>query len=351
MVKVQSSESVAVSGHGSLVVAVVCGSDASREIITDVTVPTSLLGNSDGLNMLKRLEPTPTLRRMHVTPNYFRQHKRWNFAGCDLIWNLISDPDQNPRTLKVAETLLADLGVPVLNPPGRIPDTQRCRLPERVGDLEGWIIPKTLRLSRPTAERIRRQVEAADFRFPAILRQAGSHNGETVVLATSLDDLAPIHGDARQDYYLTEFVDVRRADGLYRKTRFFNVGDQTILRQHIISDDWLVHGRSSRRYMVEHEPLLDESRAMLTAGFDGLPDLVRQRLIALRERVNLDYCGLDCCILEDGRIVLFECNATMNFNPRFRNPAMQHNRAALPPMLSALARLIESRAIPARAGE
>src|SRR5262249_33099721 len=132
-------------------------------------------------------------------------------------------------------------------------------------------------------------------------------------------------------------------DGIYRKTRFFFVGDRIITRQHILHNDWLIHGRSARGFMTDRPEMLAESRAMLIDGFDALPGHTQAALHGIRQAIGLDYAGIDCCVDEAGRVVVFECNATMSFRPVFRNPATQHNRAALPRMLSALRRLIHAK--------
>jgi hypothetical protein len=324
-------------------VGVICGGDAAKAIVWDYDPNTRVDGNNDTLAMLGLLEPQIQVRRVFLSPAYFRQPRRYDFRKFDLVWNSISDEVQNPKILAIAQKLVAEAKLPTVNPPSLIPKTSRAETAKRLAGIDGVVAPKVLVLRNPSRERVGRQVEEAGFVFPAILRRTGTHNGEVVGIVDDLDGLEPIFGDRKHEYNLIEFVDVRRDDGLYRKTRFFFVGDQVITRQHIVSDDWSVHGKSSRRVMSSREDLLVESRAMLIDGFEALPDHVRTAVHAIRERMGLEYLGLDCCIRENGEIVVFECNATMNFNPFFRNPAMQHNRAALPRYLDAVRALVMAR--------
>lgn len=318
----------------------ICGNDATSSVVWDPNVSTNLVGNNDSFSMLKLLAPAIDFRRVHLTPNYFRQAARYDFTRYDLIWNAISDEVQNAKTLAIAAKLVAGTKLPVVNLPALIPRTSRIETARRLQGIDGAIVPKVLVLRNPTRERVSRQVDDAGFAFPAILRKTGTHNGEVVGIIKDIEGLETIFGDRRGEYNLIEFVDVRQSDDFYRKTRFFFVGDQVITRQHIISDDWLVHGRSSRRIIADHPELIDESRDKLVNGFASLPAATRQAVETIRQRVGLDYFGLDCCLLESGEIVVFECNATMNFNPSFRNPAMQHNRASWPRYMSAMRRLI-----------
>ena len=321
-------------------IGVLCGCDRNRDLVLDPLSRTHGVGNNDGLFMLRLVEPRLAISRLHITPKYFRQTRvRWNLNRADLIWNVISDIDQNPLTLDVARKMLETTKVPVINPPRLVSMTRRHDLPPRLAGLDGVHAPQCLLPKYPTRERVEKLLKEKDFRFPAILRRTGSHNGEVVGIIDSLDGLEPIFGDRKSEYYLIEFVDVRRGDGLYRKTRFFFVGDEIITRQHIVGDEWSVHGRSSRG-AADDDPRFVESAAMLIDGFEALPAATRAAVHAIRERIGLDYCGLDCCLMEDGTVVVFECNATMNFNPRFRNARTQHNRAALPRMVSALSKLV-----------
>lgn len=323
-------------------IGVICGSDAIHQIVRDQDVKTGAHGNNDSGGLLMRVEPGYLIRRLHLTPGYFRQPLRYNLK-LDLIWNTVSDEEQNPKVLAVAQKLIASTGLPVVNPPAMIPRTSRVETAKRLAGIDGVIAPKVLLLHNPTRERVGRLAESAGFRFPAIVRRTGTHAGEIVGIFPTLESLEPIFGDRKNDYFMIEYVDVRHSDGLYRKTRFFMIGDRVVTRQHIVSDQWLIHGRSGRGIMSQREDLLAESRTMLIDGFEALPSSLQATIHGIRERMGLDYIGLDCCLREDGRIVLFECNATMNFNPYFRNPAMQHNRAALPRYLDALQALVTAR--------
>jgi len=332
-----------VSATGIPTIGVVCGGDDAPHVVWDWGSKTGGVGNNDSMMMLKYLLPGVELRRMHLAPSYLRQSRRHNFSGCDLIWNAISDEIQNAKTLAIAQKLIAGQKAPVVNPPALIPRTSRVEIAKRLTGIDGVIAPKVLVLRNPTRERVERQVRDAGFVFPAILRQTGTHNGQVMGIVNDLDGLSQVFGDRKNQYNLIEFVDVRHRDGFYRKTRFFFVGDQIITRQHIISDQWSVHGRSSRRILADYPELVEEGRDKLINGFSALPEPMRVAVDAIRQRIGLDYFGLDCCLRDSGDLVVFECNATMNFRPIFANPATQHNRAALPRMVAALQRLIAAK--------
>ena len=65
---------------------------------------------------------------------------------------------------------------------------------------------------------------------------------------------------------------------------------------------------------------------------DGaFPPAIRQILSAVRERIALDFFGMDFGMAPDGRVLLFEANATMNFFARLPGPQFLYLRRCLPP--------------------
>ena len=243
----------------------------------------------------------------------------------------------------MAQKLTHGARPPLINAPKAVSRTRRDDVANNLANIENVRTPKVLLVKFPTLERITALVETRGFQFPAIVRQAGKHTGEILGIFESPAELSAIFGDRRHEYYLTEYVDIRRSDGLYRKTRFFFIGDQIVMRHHLVADQWSIHG-GDWAYMAEHESLMAESRSLMDGGFEALAPQTQAALQAIRVRIGLEFCGLDCCLMEDGSVVVFECNATMNFNPDlFDAPGTQHNRSCLPRALSAMRRLIEAK--------
>ena len=331
-------------------VGLLVGSDAARGHAFDPSLATHSLGTSDVIALVNLLDrETFDFNRLHLTRHYFRKPVQWDLRKFAVLWNLISDPDQNPETLDVADRLTRGFAGGVINPPRLVGRTRRHEVWRTLAGVPDVHAPKVLRLKYPSLERLKAAADAEGFRFPAIVRRTGTHGGEVVGVFERPEDVEGVYGDRRSEYYVTEFIDVRRADGLYRKTRFFFIGEAVVVRQHIVHDDWSIHGRASRQFMVAREDLLEESRRMLLGGYEALSPVTQRALHAIRETIGLDYMGLDAYVRPDGALVVFEANATMNFNPAFRNPHTQHNRAALPRALDAIRTLLLAKAAPAHA--
>ena len=335
---------------GPPAVGLLIGSDQARGHAFDPGLATHSHGTGDAIALINLLGRDEfEFNRLHVTRHYFKKGVRWDLRRFAVLWNLISDPDQNPETLDVVDRLTAGFPGGVINPGQRVRRTRRHEVWRALAGLPDVHAPKVLRLKYPSLERLKAAAAAENFRFPAIVRRTGTHSGEVVGVFGRPEDIEGVYGDRRSEYYVTEFVDVRRDDGLYRKTRFFFIGEAAVVRQHIVHDQWSIHGRASRDFMVARDDLLAESRAMLLGGYEALAPTTQRALHAVRQAIGLDWFGLDAYVRPDGGLVVFEANATMNFNPSFRNPHTQHNRAALPRALDALGKLLRAKAQPALA--
>ena len=63
-------------------------------------------------------------------------------------------------------------------------------------------------------------------------------------------------------------------------------------------------------------------------------------LAEVRERVDLDYFGIDFGIMPDGRLLLFEANATMNFFSLLPTDQFAYVRACVAPARAAFRELL-----------
>jgi hypothetical protein len=87
--------------------------------------------------------------------------------------------------------------------------------------------------------------------------------------------------------------------------------------------------------MADRQPLLDEEAHMFEKDEGAFRPAVAKVLEAVRDRMELDYFGMDFAILPDGRVVLFEANATMNFFPFLDDPKFAYVRRCLEPARAA----------------
>lgn len=308
------------------------GSDAETERLTAQRRQTHHKGTTDVMQLSGMLHQ---LKEFHVTRNYFRRPARFDLDKYDCLFNIVSDPDTNADTLRLMSRILRDYKGRVINDPTTIAGATRDAISRRLAGIPGVIAPLTIRLPFVNERSFRAAVAASGLALPVIAREVGTHNGRVLGLFDTLDALIPAL-QRRTRYYLTQFARYASGrDGHYRKYRFFFFGRCGVLRHLVISDRWNVHVSDRARLMHDRPALLDEERQAIANGMEGLAPIVRKGLEAIRQRVAIDYFGLDCSISDDGEITCFEATPAMSFFPRkedvlidYIGPAYQRGREA-----------------------
>jgi hypothetical protein len=298
-------------------VATLFGSDSQRTMATRDTHPEQYPGNNDFHRFIKALRETHLidLKLLAITPGYFRHDRRWDLDHFDVAYVCISDPDQNAKIIKVAQRMLSGDPIPVINHPKHTEQITRSNVASMLADMPGIAMPKAVRLSKPRPDVALDRIEREAMRFPLIMRAVGTQTGQTMRLCEDESALATALADAKGPQYLTEFHDFQSADGLYRKYRFFRIGREILLRHLIVSDNWCIHSADIVRFMIKAPELIAEEKAVYEEGIDTRFPGATEKIRWITERTKLEYVGLDCSFLSDGRLLVFELNSTMNFFP------------------------------------
>jgi len=314
---------------------IIGGDDADRVVRSGDRI--RLTGSSDLSKLLLDREP---YHRLHVTRNILRQGRIPDLTRYKCLLNLITEPEQNSRTLENLRKLLKNVPGKVLNRPEAVLRSSRDQVAKLLNGIEGMIVPTAVRLSPGKPANAARMLQNSGIAPPIILRQAGTHTGRIVGLFDSIEDtvaaLEPGH-----EHVATQFVDFASSDGLYRKFRVFFIGQHVILRHMIVSDHWNVHVKDRLRFMADHPQLIVEERELFESAEPFAP-AVREVFRQVRERMPLDFFGMDFGITGEGEVVLFEANATMSFFPLTPNldPQFEHLRNCLAPAQVAFRELL-----------
>jgi tetratricopeptide (TPR) repeat protein len=254
----------------------------------------------------------------------------------DLVFNTIADPDLGAPYFAEAAALCVRLARPVLNEPDGLPLTRRDRLRATLAGIPNLLVPDTIRLSRT-------DLAAATVDAPILVRPVGAHGGEAL---DRVDDAAALAAyllkTTGETFYRTPFVDFRSADGWYRKYRLIFVDRRPYPYHLAIGQHWKLH-----YWRIEHDiaPWMKDEEAAYLADwervFDGpLGDAAR----AIAQRLGLDYGGMDCGILPDGRIVLFEANANMLVHLNDPADGFPYKHQHVPQIFAAMGDLVLRRA-------
>jgi len=249
----------------------------------------------------------------------------------DVVFNVVGHSEESGPTLKLLEEWLPSLGAPALNDPARVQRLSRDGVAREFAGLEGAVVPMTRRVSR------------ANLRLDGahVIRPVGSQAGadfSKVETAAELDTyLAKTTGD---EFYLTPFVDYRRNDGHFRKYRIIFVGGVPYAHHLAISKNWMVHYYNALN--AQEQWIRDEEERFL-ADLAGVFDGPRARVLQeIARRVGLDYFGIDCSVLEDGRVLIFEIDPAMIVHLADSKEMYPYKYRYVPRIPAALERLIRS---------
>ena len=227
-----------------------------------------------------------------------------------VVVNLISDADQGAALLPLAADLAVRLGKPIVNDPLKIGRTTRDAIAELLQGIPGCRVPKISRLKAGT-DLAAAALQGLFAASPSVLvRPAGTHGGDDFERIEGAAELEALLAQRRGcDHYLIEYIDYRSADGYFRKYRFIFVNGEILPYHLAIADGWKVHHDSTD--MADHPWMQREEEAFLgdPAGvFNPSHYLI---LREIRQRIGLDYFGIDCGLDVSGNLVVFEANASM----------------------------------------
>lgn len=313
----------------------IVGADRDEEIVQQGS-KFRVRGSTDIYKLLGTGEP---YHRLQITRQLLRQKRRPDLTPYRCLVNLITEPEQNDQVLDNLRKLLRGANGKVINRPEAVLRSTRDQVAKRLEGIDGLIVPRVIRIKSPKPEQAVQSIERAGLRLPVILRKAGTHTGRIVGLFDKIDDLRDAFG-GEGDHLATEFVDFRSADGLYRKYRVFFIGERMIFRHELVSDHWNVHGKDRDRFMIDRPDLVDEEIALLATPEGAFSPAIKEVLKAVRERMDLDFFGMDFAIMDDGDLLLFEANATMNFYSTLPGPQFDYLQRVMPPARAAFRKLL-----------
>ena len=176
--------------------------------------------------------------------------------------------------------------------------------------------------------------------WPLIARPIGTHAGQGMEKLDCAREVTAFLAERPEEaFYVSPFVDYSSGDGLFRKQRIAFIGGKAYPSHFAVSKHWMVHYLSAE---MTDRPERRAAEAAWMAAFDA-DFAVRHAAAfeALGRRLGLDYFGIDCAELPDGRLLVFEADVAMivhDLDPvdvfPYKKPAMQKLFAAFQAMLA-----------------
>ncbi|MGV8985640.1 MAG: ATP-grasp domain-containing protein [Cypionkella sp.] len=257
----------------------------------------------------------------------------------DVAFMAVGEGPENAEVLANLTRLLRHFPGPIFNnAPNLIAHLSRDRVSEMLSDIPGVLCPQTRRISRSML--IAAERSGRFFDYPAVLRRVGSHAGHGLAKINDAEDLrAFLSVNPEEEFYLAPFIDYRNADGMYEKSRVVLIKGKPYASHMACSRHWMVHYLNAE---METNPSRRASEAAWMESFDaGFAQRQAKALEAVSQAVGLDYFGIDCAELPDGKLLVFELDVAMIVHDMdnealfpYKKPAMRKLFAAFVAALS-----------------
>lgn len=263
----------------------------------------------------------------------------------DIVFNAIGDADRCALALAATNSILARTHAPVINHPSAVLATGRAANAERLGRLTDVVTARFAMFPRWLLERTNpvHALTASGFSWPLLLRVPGYHTGEHFIKVDEPENvpasLAALPGSA---VIAIEYLDTRSEDGNFRKYRMIAVDGELYPLHAAVSRDWKVHYFSAD--MEQHAGHRAEDAAFLEDPRGVLGSRAYAALRHVVATLSLEYCGVDFALDRNGRLVVFEANATMIVPPPPADARWDYRRKPVRRILDAVERMLVVRA-------
>lgn len=291
------------------------------------------------------LLPTDTYTRIKYVIDYAGDEEDHQLPPFDLVFNAIGDADvaasMDARLTRFGQRCQR----PMLNAPAAVARTQRHRLAALLSDIDDVVIAPCIRVERGGngAKALASTLASENVQFPILARPTATHGGEGLARCQTLAALEQHLAGTDAPHYLSAFLDYRSVDSYYRKYRMIFIDRRPWPYHLAISSYWMVHYFSAD--MAAHPWKIDEERHFLANPADVLGARAMTALAAIGRRLDLDYAGIDFTLLPDGRIFLFEANATMRVHYERADGPLAHKNRHVQAIIDAFARLLSRHAL------
>ena len=260
----------------------------------------------------------------------------------DLAFNAIGDADRCGSALAAAAEVLSLSRAPLLNAPTRVLATGRAENARRLALLAGVVTARTTEWDR-TALLVDGALDAAGLGWPLLVRSPGFHTGQNFAKVDGPHELrSAVESLPGTKLLAMQFIDTRSSDGKFRKYRVMAIDGRLYPLHLAVSSSWKVHYVTAD--MADHPEYRAEDEAFLTDMPGVLGPTVMATLQRLRAELGLDYGGLDFGLDGEGKVVVFEANATMVILPPGADERWSYRVAPVEQARQAVVQMLRARA-------
>ncbi len=264
-----------------------------------------------------------------------------------VLVNLICEPETQRLALRQLASFELAAQLPLVNPSWAVTSTARPAIARRLAHQVGVRAPHCT-LHRAAAGTLAEHIATHGHRYPVLLRPPGRHGSEGLVRVDDPSEIAHQPQALRDSCTVTDFVDFRSDDGLWRKYRMIYAGDR-LFRRHVLTDRGWNLTRAARPFMRGRPELIAQEREWLDRPVTLERDSIEARVMHQFRALQLAFGVMDFALAPDGDLVVFEINACLQLtNPTDAEAAADERyfEANNDEILAALAAEICARAEP-----
>lgn len=267
----------------------------------------------------------------------------------DCTFIAIAEDARHKAALAAADAWAAALGAPVINNGARIAALSREGAAKLLADIPDTIVPEQRIYARKAL------ANAQELPFPLVIRPEGAHAGCGLArIAEPAELQAYLTANKAERFYVAPFVNYQSPDGLWRKYRFVFVEGVPFPYHLAIHSDWAIWYYNAR---MQDDPAKRAEEARFLADFSSVfPPRAQRALGVIASRVGLSYFGLDCALMPNGRVLIFEVETGMIVHDRdpveiypYKGPAVSRIFRAVEAMIDR--RIASSRHDPTKSGK
>ncbi|MBB5571461.1 MULTISPECIES: ATP-grasp domain-containing protein [Rhizobium] len=234
----------------------------------------------------------------------------------DVAFMAIGESTENGPVLERMQKVLADFNGPIMNnDPELISRLTRDGVSGMLANEPSILSPSTYRVPRADLVAIGAGTKTLDdcapgLSFPLVVRPISTHAGNGMERIADIIELSAwIATQPAPELYVAPFIDFRGPDGLYNKQRIVFIDGKAFASHMALSEHWIVHYLSAG--MAESPAKRAVEQAWMENFDTDFAIRHKESFAALYRHIGLDYFGIDCAELPDGRLLVFELDVAM----------------------------------------
>lgn len=261
----------------------------------------------------------------------------------DIALMAISESAANNCILVNVAKLIKNWRGPIINnQPETISQLTRDGVAEQFRTARKIVVPTTVRKSRQelVAKKSNIAVEILNHDTGIyLIRPVDTHAGEGFEKICSETELTYYLNQSQDEhFYISQFIDYQNYDGLFRKYRIVFIDGEPFPSHMAISSHWMVHYLNAD--MASHESRRKEEESWF-ASFANFQKENAAALGKIYKTISLDYFVIDCAILPNGHILLFEADVGMIVHDMDPIDLYPYKKAAMKKLFVAFQMFIE----------